>query len=103
MPEDQARRLELEKELHLQQHRITVLENENLPRRVASLEPVVKRLEDKLDDLGDSVEQGFKEVKEVLHSQKGMQKGAVWAVMALVGFIQLLPLLKTLLKGFFHE
>jgi len=97
---DEERALEVEKELHLQQHRITVLEQENLPRRVASLEPVVKRLESKLDDLGDDVTNGFREVKEALNTNKGMQKGATLAIVAVVGIIQLLPLLKTLLKGF---
>lgn len=94
-----AQRVEqLEKELHLTKHRLIFLEQEQLPRRVASLEPVVQRLENKLDDLGEKFEVGLAEVKEAISSQRSLQKSVVYAVMFLVGFIQLLPYIKELLR-----
>lgn len=89
---------EAEKELHLTKHRLMVLEQEQLPRRVASMEPIVKRLESKMDELHDQVEVGFREVKESIAAQKALQKGVVITVVALTGLIQLLPYLKGLLQ-----
>lgn len=86
-----------ERELHLTKHRLTVLEQEQLPRRVASLEPVVKRLENKLDDISVQLTDGLEEVKDAIAAQKGMQRGIVVTVAAVVGAIQLLPYLKGLL------
>lgn len=83
-----------ERELHLTKHRLTVLEQEQLPRRVASLEPVVKRLEHKLDDISVQLSDGLEEVKDAIAAQKGMQKGIVFTVAAVVGAIQLIPYLK---------
>lgn len=87
-----------EKELHLTKHRLAVLESEQLPRRVASIEPVVQRLEAKMDGLDEQVRSGFESVREELSSQRSMLKGAAFAVAAIVGLIQLLPYLKELLK-----
>ncbi len=93
-----AQRIEqAEKELHLTKHRLSVLEQEQLPRRVASLEPVVKRLESKLDDIGIQLTDGLEEVKDAIAAQKGMQRGVVLTVAGVVGFIQLIPFLKDLL------
>lgn len=93
-----AQRIEqAERELHLTKHRLTVLEQEQLPRRVASLEPVVKRLEHKLDDISVQLSDGLEEVKEAIASQKAMQKGIVFTVAGVVGFIQMIPFFKDLL------
>ena len=83
---------------HLVNHRLKSLEDEQLPRRVASMEPVVARLELKMDDLADRVEKGLGEVKDAINGQKHMQRGMILAVAATVGFIQLLPYLTGLLK-----
>jgi len=93
-----SRMEEVEKELHLTKHRLNVLEQEQLPRRVASLEPIVQRMEYKIDVLAKQVELGLKEVKDAVLSQKALQKGVVAAVIAVVGLVQLLPFLKELLK-----
>lgn len=99
MDEHTARRLEeTERDLHLAKHRLTMLEQEQLPRRVASMEPVVQRLEEKVDDLHDQVEVGFREVKDSIIAQKALQKAAVTIIAAIVGFVQLLPYLEKLLK-----
>lgn len=106
MESNSTRRLEeAEKELHLTQHRLTVLEQEQLPRRVAYMEPIVQRLEHKMDDLGvrlgsleDKIETGLSEVKTAVREQRSLQKGVVITIVALTGFIQLLPYLKELLK-----
>lgn len=88
---------QLEKEIHLTKHRLSVLEDEQLPRRVASMEPVVRRLEHKLDDISRQLGDGLEEVKEAIASQKAMQKGVVFTVAGVVGFIQLIPFFKDIL------
>lgn len=106
MEGNSIRRLEeAEKELHLTQHRLTVLEQEQLPRRVAYMEPIVQRLEHKLDDLGvklgdleDKIEIGLSEVKTAIREQKSLQKGVVATIIALTGLIQLVPYLKDMMK-----
>lgn len=99
MDEHSARILdEVVKDLHLTKHRITVLEQEQLPRRVASMEPVVQRLENKVDNLHDQVEKGFREVRESMVSQKAIQKGAATIIIVVVGAIQLIPVIQGLMK-----
>jgi len=88
----------LKMDSHLIQHRLRTLEEEQLPRRVASMEPVVARLELKMDDLAQSVDNGLREVRDAINGQKHMQKGMMLAVVATVGLIQLLPYLKGLLQ-----
>lgn len=85
-----------ERDLHLTNHRLSVLEQEQLPRRVASMEPVVQRLEGKMDDLGDKLENGLTEVKQELVAQRGMIKGVLVTVAALFALIELIPILKEL-------
>lgn len=95
MDEHAARRIEeAEKELHLAKHRLAALEQEQLPRRVASMEPIVQRLEHKLDDLGDRFDEAFSELKASIGEQKALQKGVIVAVVGITGLIQLLPYLK---------
>jgi hypothetical protein len=86
-----------ERDITLANHRLNVLEQEQLPRRVASLEPVVQRLENKMDSLGDTVTEGFEEVKAALLTQKTMQKTVAAVVIFLVGLVQFLPYLKGLM------
>lgn|SRR5699024_5666059 len=88
---------ELKMDQHLIKHRLATLEAEQLPRRVASMEPVVARLEEKMDDLADRVDKGLSEVRDAINGQRHLQKGMILAVAAVVGFIQLLPYLKGLL------
>lgn len=88
----------LKMDSHLIQHRLHTLEEEQLPRRVASMEPVVARLELKMDDLAQSVDNGLREVRDAINGQKHMQKGMMLAVVATVGLIQLLPYIKGLLQ-----
>lgn len=92
-----SRTEQLEKEVHLLKHRMQVLEEEQLPRRVASMEPVVRRVEHKLDDLSEHVTTGLDEVRAAIMSQRAMIRGALIAIGAIVGFIQLLPIIKELL------
>lgn len=92
----QVRVEELKMEQHLVKHRLSQLEAEQLPRRVASMEPVVARLEEKMDDLADRVDKGLSEVRDAINGQRHLQKGMVLAVAAVVGVIQLLPYLKGL-------
>ena len=92
-----SRTEQLEKEVHLLKHRMQVLEEEQLPRRVASMEPVVRRVEHKLDDLSEHVTTGLDEVRAAIMSQRAMTRGALIAIGAIVGFIQLLPIIKELL------
>ena len=87
-----------EKELHLTKHRLTTLEQEQLPRRVASMEPVVQRLEHKLDAIGTQIEEGLESLRAEIIAQKALQKGVVLAVAAVVGLIQLVPYLKGLMQ-----
>lgn len=89
---------ELKMEQHLVKHRIATLEAEQLPRRVASMEPVVSRLEQKMDDLAESVDNGLREVRDAINGQRHLQKGMVLAVAAVVGTIQLIPYLKGLVS-----
>lgn len=88
----------LKMDSHLIQHRLRTLEEEQLPRRVASMEPVVARLELKMDDLAERVDKGLSEVRDAINGQKHMQKGMVFVIVATVGLIQLLPYLKGLLQ-----
>lgn len=98
MEQDTARRLQtLEQEVRLNGHRLTVIEREELPRRVASIEPVVNRLEEKMDEMSEHLEKGLQEVKTAIVEQRSLQKGVVWAVAVIVGVIQLLPFFKDLL------
>lgn len=98
MDQDTALRLQLlEKEVHLSNHRLTVLEREELPRRVATIEPVVNRLEEKMDEISEHLESGLQGVKTAIVEQRSLQKGVVWAVAVVVGIIQLLPFLKSIL------
>lgn len=87
----------LDKELALIKHRVEVLEKEQLPRRVAVMEPAVQRMELKIDELSDTVEKSFKEVKEAIIAQKAFQKAVVAVVVAVVGLVQFLPYIKVLL------
>lgn len=96
--EQLLRRLEeVERDAHLTKHRLSTLEQEQLPRRVAALEPVVQRMEHKLDDVAERLEKGLDDVKEAINSQRALQKGVVVAVAAVVGLIQLIPVLKSIL------
>lgn len=98
MDQDTARSLQiLEKEMHLSNHRLSVLEREELPRRVASIEPVVSRLEEKMDEISDHLETGLEGVKTAIVEQRSLQRGVVWAVAVVVGIIQLLPFIKSIL------
>jgi hypothetical protein len=96
-PETAVRLQILEKEAHLSNHRLTTLEREELPRRVASIEPVVNRLEEKMDEISDHLETGLQGVKTAIVEQRSLQKGVVWAVAVVVGIIQLLPFIKSIL------
>lgn len=87
-----------EKDLHLTNHRLSVLEQEQLPRRVASMEPVVQRLEVKMDDLGEKLETGLCSVQQELVAQRGVIKGVALAVAVVVGLIEFMPYLKEMLK-----
>lgn len=93
-----SRTEQLEKEVHLLKHRMQVLEEEQLPRRVASMEPVVRRVEHKLDELSEHVTTGLDEVRAAIMSQRAMIRGSVITIGAIVGFIQLLPIIKELLS-----
>jgi len=84
-------------DLHLINHRLKTLEEERLPHRVAIMEPVVKRVEEKMDDLADQMNKGLSEVRDAINGQRSLQKGMVVAVAAVVGLIQLLPLIKEFL------
>lgn len=92
-----SRTEQLEKEVHLLKHRITVLEEEQLPRRVASLEPVVRRMEHKLDDISVLVTEGLEKVNQAITSQKAMMKGVAATIVTIVGIVQLLPFFRELL------
>lgn len=87
----------LDREVALIKHRVQTLEQEQLPRRVAVMEPAVQRMEQKIDELSDQVEKGLKEVKEAIIAQKAFQKAVVAVVLAVVGLVQFLPYIKVLL------
>lgn len=96
--EQLLRRLEeVERDAHLTKHRLTALEQEQLPRRVAALEPVVQRMEHKLDEGFERLEKGIDQARADISSQRALQKGVVVAVAAIVGLIQLIPVLKSIL------
>lgn len=96
--EEIARRLELtEREVHLVKHRIQALENEKLPQRVANLEPIVRRIEESTTSIEDKLDSGLSSIREELAGQRALQKGIVLAVAAVVGLIQLIPTLRSLL------
>lgn len=88
---------DLERELYLINHRLKTLEDERLPHRLAILEPVVKRVEEKMDDISEQMTTGLREVRDAINEQKSLQKGMVFAVAAVVGVIQLIPFIKGLL------
>jgi len=94
----QAEVEKLKMDNHLMNHRLKSLEDERLPSRVASMEPIVARLELKMDDLAARVDHGLMEVRDAINGQKHMQKGMALAVVATVGLIQLLPYLKGLIQ-----
>ncbi len=71
------------------------IEKEDLPKRVAQIEPVVSRVEDKVDELVAKVDSMGTSIGEVKSAQKGM----IWVVGAIVGLIQLVPVVKDLLTG----
>ena len=89
---------ELKMDQHLVKHRLATLEAEQLPRRVASMEPIVARMEEKMDDLAEQIDSGLSEVRDAINGQRHLQKGMVLAVAAVVGLIQLLPYLKGLIS-----
>lgn len=89
---------EVKRDVHLINHRLNSIEQEQLPRRVAALEPIVQRMEHKLDDVGQQLELGLAEVKEAINSQRALQKGVVVAIAAIVGLIQLIPFIKSILQ-----
>jgi signal transduction histidine kinase len=88
---------ELRMNLNLINHRLKMLEEERLPHRVAIMEPVVKRVEEQLDDISEQMRKGLNEVRDAINDQRSLQKGMVFAVAAVVGIIQLLPFIKGLL------
>lgn len=98
MSEQLERELGELKMLHrITEHRLTQIEKEQLPQRVANIEPMVKRIELNLDDLNKQVTLGLREVRDAVNAQKSMHRGVVLAVAVIVGFVQLLPLLKGIL------
>lgn len=95
---DTSRTEQLEKEVHLLKHRINVLEEEQLPRRVATMEPVVRRMEHKLDDITELVTEGLEKVNKTLVAQKAVMAGVTATIVVLVGIVQLWPILKEVVK-----
>jgi|SRR5690606_26894074 len=90
------RRLEsIHSDTRLAAHRLAAIEKEDLPKRVAQIEPVVSRVEDKVDELVAKVDSMGTSIGEVKSAQKGM----IWVVGAIVGLIQLVPVVKDLLTG----
>ena len=90
------RRLEsIHSDTRLAAHRLASLEKEDLPKRVAQIEPVVSRVEDKVDELVSKLDNMGTSIGEVKSAQKGM----IWVVGAIVGLIQLVPVVKDLLTG----
>lgn len=88
---------EVLRNLHLINHRLKVLEEERLPYRVASMEPTVKRMEQKIDELGERFEKGLCEVRDSINDQRSLVKGAIWAAAVIAAATQLIPIMKTLL------
>lgn len=96
METDVYRRLEnIHSDTRLAAHRLASLEKEDLPKRVAQIEPVVSRVEDKVDELVTKMDSMGTSIGEVKSAQKGM----IWVVGAIVGLIQLVPVVKDLLTG----
>lgn len=94
------RRLETQQsDLRLYGHRLSALEREELPRRMAQVEPVVRRIDEKVDLIGGKLDAGLAEVRAALLAQKSMQRGIVWTVGIVVGAIQFLFMLKDFLLG----
>ena len=90
------RRLETnQSDIRLATHRLSALEKEELPKRMAQIEPVVTRVEDKVDEIVAKMDNMGTSIGEVKSAQKGM----IWVVGAIVGFIQLVPLVKDLITG----
>ena len=88
---DVARRVELvEGDLRLVQHRLTILEEEDLPRRVAAVEPTVRRVETKLDTVADKIDK----LNEAVIEQRGTQKLIFTVAGVIVVVLQLIPLVK---------
>ena len=96
METDVYRRLEKnQSDVRLIDHRMSAIEREELPRRMASVEPVVSRVEGKVDEIVEKMDSMGNSIGELRSAQKGM----IWVVGAIVGFIQLIPMLKDLVTG----
>lgn len=94
------RRLETQQsDLRLFGHRLGALEKEDLPRRLAQVEPVVRRVDEKVDAIASKLDAGMAEVKAAILVQKTMQRSIVWTVGIVVGAIQLLFMLKDFFLG----
>lgn len=87
----------MENQIILINHRLKMLEDERLPHRVSSMEPIVKRVEEQLDDISIQLRDGLNEVRDAINAQRSLQKGMLFAVAAVVGLIQLLPLIRDML------
>lgn len=87
----------MESQINLINHRLKMLEDERLPHRVSSMEPIVKRVEEQLDDISVQLRDGLNDVRDAINAQRSLQKGMLFAVAAVVGLIQLLPLIRDIL------
>lgn len=66
---------DLIKEMHLMNHRMSRLEEERLPNRVAQLEANMEGMEKAVDRIDNRLQSGISEIKLEIASQKALVKG----------------------------
>lgn len=89
-----------EKEIHTLRHRVDTLEEERLSHRVTNLESIsaqvqkdVAKIESRIDDMVNCVQ----DVHEEVASMKAHVKGFIFILGSLVTILQVFPLLREIL------
>lgn len=97
---------QLEKDVHTLNHRMNVNDGEAIPRRVASIEPIVEqirkdvsRMEINVDAIKESLSRGISDLQSEVASQKSAQRTFLMALGGMFALIQAWPAIREVLRG----